>query len=97
MSVELPPEDHDGEDDCYITHTFPFAERLQHWTGGVDDVMMISVQNAIIIELAKKMKRQLEKKTEDQYLIIHKAFIQNAQALLNAGVISAAQATCNAC
>jgi hypothetical protein len=91
MSVELPPEDYDGEDDCYVTHTFPFADRVQHWTGGVNDAMMISVQNAIIVESAKKMNSQLEKKTEDPYLIIHKAFIENAQALLDAGVVSAAQ------
>jgi uncharacterized ferredoxin-like protein len=71
---------------------------VQHWTGGVDDAMMISVQNAIIVELAKKMNRQLEKKTEDQYLIIHKAFIENAQALLDAGVVSAqCSTTCDAC
>ena len=50
MATNLPPEDHNGADENYVTHTYTFVERIKHWTGGVDDNMLMALQNAILLE-----------------------------------------------
>ena len=91
MASNLPPEDHDGMHDNYVTHTYTFVERIKHWTGGVDDNMLMALQNAILLEAGKKMTGTLEKKVDEQQQVIHDSFISNAQALLSDSVISVSQ------
>ena len=91
MATNIPPEDHDGADDNYVTHTYTLVERIKHWTGGVDDNMHMALQNAILLEAGKKMSGTLEKKVDEQHQVIHEIFLSNAKALLNDSVISGSQ------
>ena len=91
MATNLPPEDHDGADDNYVTHTYTFVERIKHWTGGVDDNMLMAFQNTILLEAGKKISGTLEKKVDEKQQVIHGIFLSNAKALLNDSVISSSQ------
>ena len=91
MATNLSPEDHDGADDNYVTHTYTFVERIKHWTGGVDDNMLMELQKAILLEAGKKMSGTLENKVDEQQQVRHESFLSNAKALLNDSVISGSQ------
>ena len=93
MANNLPPEDHDGADDNYVTHTYTFVELIKHWTGGVDNNMLMALQNVILLEAGKKMSGTLEKNVDEQQQVIHEGFLSNAKALLNDSVISGSQHT----
>ena len=91
MTTNLPPEDHDGAEDNYVTHTYTFIEHIKHWKGGVDDNMLMELQKTILLEAGKKMNGKLEKKVDEQQQVIHQSFLSNAKALLNDSVISGSQ------
>ena len=55
MATNIPPEDHDVADDNYVTHTYTFVELIKHWTGGVDNNMLMALKNAIFLVARKKM------------------------------------------
>ena len=80
MASTVPPEDHDGTDDnndTSHTYTYTFVERIKYWTGGVDDNMLMALQNAILLEAGKKMSGTLEKKVDEKQQVIHESFLSN--------------------
>ena len=93
MATNLSPEDHDGADDNYVTQKYTFVERFKHWIGGVDDNMLMALQNEILLEAGKNMSGTLEKRIDDQQKVIQESLLSKAEALLNKSVISVSQHT----